>query len=117
MLLPRAQRLQRSQPSKRCVFRILNAHLPQEGGVAVKAASRKVVKFEVDKEKDDCDLYEVESGFRVDPGRILVLVQKQDHREQHAFQTEQERSEERRVGKECRSRWERKHEKKKETKT
>ena len=80
MLLPRAQRLQGSQQGERRVFHILDAHLTQEGGVIVKAASRKVVKLDIDKEKDDSDLYEVECGFRVDPGRILVLVQKQNHR-------------------------------------
>ena len=89
MLLSRAQSLQRSQQGEHCVFHVLDAHLSQEGGVVVKTTSRKVVELDIDKEKDDSDLYEVECGFRVDPGRIFVLIQEQNHRQQHAFQTKQ----------------------------
>ena len=86
MLLPRTQHLQCSQQGEHRVFHVLNAHFPQKGGVVVKAASRKVIKLDINKEKDDSDLDEVECGFRVNPRRVLILVQEQDHRQQHVFQ-------------------------------
>ena len=75
MLFPRAQRLESSQDGEQSIFHVLDAHLPQECGVVIKAASRHVVVFEVNKKEDDSDLDEVKGGFWVDPWRILVLVQ------------------------------------------
>src|SRR5258706_11063280 len=85
-----AQRLKSSQPSENGVFRVLDAHLSQECQEAIKATGRQVVKFDINKEKNDSDLDEVKGGFRIDPRRILILVQEQGYSDQHAFQAEQE---------------------------